>query len=120
MSYFSFGCQFDAAKLLQLLAVPILELCQQGSYFLVFILLSSFIEIRFLYILLISECAPLNVQNAAQVSPSGRVVENTEVTVACSVGHSLSGEGVVTCQSDGAWSAVPRCGRYVPRYDTCL
>ena len=59
-----------------------------------------------------SDCEALTIQNAAQVSPSLRVQVNTEVTVTCSVGLSLNSSTVVTCQSDGSWSAVPRCGRY--------
>ena len=59
-----------------------------------------------------SGCEALTVQNAALVSPSGRGRVNTEVIVTCSVGHGLNGPRVVTCQSDGSWSAVPRCGKY--------
>ena len=59
-----------------------------------------------------SGCEALKIQNAAQVSPSGRGRVNTEVTVTCSVGLSLNSSTVVTCQSDGSWSAVPQCGKY--------
>ena len=54
------------------------------------------------------------IQNAA-VSPKGRVKVNTEVTVTCSAGHILNGPGVITCESDGSWSAPPICGKYICR-----
>ena len=58
-------------------------------------------------------CLPLGIKNAAQLSPSGFVDEDTEVTVTCLEGHGLNGTGVITCQSDGSWSTAPRCGKFI-------
>ena len=63
------------------------------------------------YIKTTTGCEALGIENAAQLSPSGFVDEDTEVTVTCLEGHGLNGTGVITCQSDGFWSTVPRCGK---------
>ena len=45
----------------------------------------------------------------AKVYPSGRVLENTVVTVKCSKSYAPIPHKEVTCQSGGKWSTQPKC-----------
>ena len=49
----------------------------------------------------------------ARVSHSGRMKEDTVVTVTClNSSHILMGETTITCQKDGNWTAVPECKKF--------
>ena len=64
-------------------------------------------------------CEELEVSKA-QVSPSGRVVENTVVTVTCTKqSRLLIGHREVTCQSGGKWSTELKCEE-TGRYERCF
>ena len=57
----------------------------------------------------IKYCVELTVLNSHKVTPSGRVKENTVVTVTCSKRYVLIGSEKVTCLSSETWSTKPRC-----------
>ena len=53
--------------------------------------------------------APPNVFNAQILITLSQWPIGTQIPYTCNVGHTLQGQGTITCLSNGQWTAVPAC-----------
>ena len=67
------------------------------------------VVLLFIYVNLFTECPSLSVPPFASANDTA-VTPGTVVKLSCSVGYTLFGPGVLTCQKSGSWNnELPTC-----------